>query len=384
VTAGLLRSVGQAVLSASPWAPAPSPATTSAVDEGYLARVFSARAPGARPTSIERAGRHSGTTDRQPLQVTWNEAGRRAELPERLFLKGTPPTAKSRLMVGPLDMAVNEVRFYERVQPDIPHIAPQVYAAHAGSGARHLMVLEDVVGSGGQAFLISDECTLEHARAVMKVLGTLHGQFAGSPRLQTDLSFAKPMTSRAGAPMLRLTMRKLRNWYLKAPDERPVPPAVTRLLRTVQDNDKRLYRMFEQGPQTFLHGDSHLGNTFRRADGSAGLLDWQVVWQGRGVREVAYFIGTSVDTEIRRAHEKELLELYLETVREQGVTAPMLNDAWDDYRFFMFDVWDSGSICEMWPGLQTEESVARSRRLVDAVVEDLEVDQAVARAVQRG
>jgi aminoglycoside phosphotransferase (APT) family kinase protein len=155
------------------------------------------------------------------------------------------------------------------------------------------------------------------------------------------------------------------------------------LLPAVKAHDTQLYKSWETGPQALLHGDSHLGNTYRTADGRAGLLDWQVVWRGRGIREVSYFLGSGVPIELRRAHEKDLLQLYLDSLLEHGAPAvPSLAEAWQDYRFFLFDAWDSASICVMWPGLQAPENVARGCERVNAAVEDLEVDKAVAAALR--
>ena len=160
--------------------------------------------------------------------------------------------------------------------------------------------MDDLVAQGCTPFALADECTLEHAQGLMRVFAELHATFKDSPRFATDLSFVKPMTQRSGAAVLRLTMRKVRRFFLETPDERPVPTAVTRLLGTVQAHDKALYRSWERGPLTLLHGDSHLGNTYALPDGRAGLLDWQVVWRGRGLREIAYFLGGGVPTELRR------------------------------------------------------------------------------------
>jgi hypothetical protein len=381
--AAVASSLGEAVLALSPWAPAPHPRTVDDVDPAFLERLFADRAPGALVEGLQALGGHAGTTDRRRVSVAWNDVGRRAGLPETLFLKGTAHSAKNRAMVAALDMAVNEVRFYERARPQLGDITPVVHAAHAGHGARHLLVMEDLVASGASPFALADECTPRHARALMETFGMLHATFHESPRFSSDLAFVRPMTSRAGAALLRLTMRRVREFFLSQPDTYPVPPAVTRLLQTVQKHDRALYKSWEEGPLTLLHGDPHLGNTYALPDGRAGLLDWQVVWRGRGMRDVAYFIGTSLPTELRRAHEKDLIALYLETLRHHAAPAPSLEQAWEDYRFFMFDAWDSASITVMWSGLEDPENVKRTHRRANEAVEDLEVDKAVSRVLAR-
>ncbi|MCU1603260.1 MAG: hypothetical protein JWO22_3969 [Frankiales bacterium] len=378
---GTVAKVGWAL---SPWAPAPAPRSAAAVDAAWLEKQLGGSTPGAALLGLDELGGHAGTTDRRRVRLHWNTAGEAGQLPEHLFLKGTAPSAKNRTMVSALDMAVNEVLFFERVRPALGDLAPVVHAAHAGKGARHLLVMDDLVAQGATPYSAADDCSVEHARAMMATLAELHATFQDSPRFSTDLAFVRPMTSRPGAAALRLTMRRVRSWFLREPDKRPLPPAATRMLELLQAHDRALYASWEHGPLTLLHGDSHLGNTYRTADGRAGLLDWQVVWRGRGIREVAYFLGTGVPIELRRGHEHELIELYLDGLGKHGAPhIPTVEQAWADYRFFLFDAWDSASICQMWPGLQTPENVARSCERVNAAVEDLEVDAAVRQVVAR-
>ena len=379
-TATALREVGWSL---SPWAPAPRPSDPRAVDGAFLTSVLATRHPGATVESLQDVGGSEGTTDRRRVALQWNAAGRDAALPSALFLKGTSRTAKNRAMAGGLSMATNEVLFYERVSRDVADICPRSFAATSGHGARHLLVLEDLVAAGAKPYALADECDAQHADGVVRALAHLHATFERSPRFATDLAFAKPMTQRAGAGLLRTTMRRVRSTFLKHADRHPVGPHATAMLRLVQRHDRALYARWEQGTQTLLHGDSHLGNTFQRADGRSGLLDWQVVFRGQGIREVAYFLGAGVPVELRRTHERALVQTYLDALAAAGGTAMSLDDAWLAYRFYLFDAWDSASICVLWPGLQSPENVAASVARANAAVEDLEVDRAVASVLER-
>lgn len=74
---------------------------------------------------------------------------------------------------------------------------------------------------------------------------------------------------------------------------------------------------FEQVPLTLLQGDSHLGIISSQPDGTADLLDWLVVWRGPGLRQVTYWMvtGLVLEPEMRREHERDLLERYLQDLR---------------------------------------------------------------------
>src|SRR5690606_24498163 len=223
------------------------------------------------------------------------------------FIKSTPLSAKNRTMVAALDMAINEVAFYQQVRPELPaDAAPRCYAAHAGHGARHLMVLEDLASRGASFPDTIRDGDLAHVRAVTRALGPLHATFWNSPRLRADLSWIAPESRRPGFDLLLWQFRKMRRTLLAAP-EHDLPPAVRRMAEFANENDRALHARWEIGPQTVLHGDAHCANTFKLPDGRGGLLDWQVVHSGPGLREVSYLLTHSTPTEVRRGNEAELL-----------------------------------------------------------------------------
>lgn len=146
----------------------------------------------------------------------------------------------------------------------------------------------------------------------------------------------------------------------------------------VNQHDADLYRRWDQGPLTLIHGDTHLGNTFETTDGRAGLLDWQLVHRAPSMREVAYTLVWSVPTELRREHESHLISRYLEGLAASGVAKPpTYQEAWADYRFFAFDAWDSIAFGVAWPGMQSEETVTEGFRRANAAVADLKVADAL-------
>jgi aminoglycoside phosphotransferase (APT) family kinase protein len=70
-------------------------------------------------------------------------------------------------------------------------------------------------------------------------------------------------------------------------------------------------------PRTLQHGDYRLDNLLFDVDGpgSVHILDWGTVSYANGLTDVGYFIGTSLDPQCRRAHERELVEHYYDGLR---------------------------------------------------------------------
>ena len=138
------------------------------------------------------------------------------------------------------------------------------------------------------------------------------------------------------------------------------------------------YREFEAGPLTLLHGDSHLGNTYSLPDGRSGLLDWQVIWRGPGLREVTYWMITGLEPDDPPRARAELLERYLDGLRAGGVDeVPTYDEAFDRYRLFSAEAWDATAMTIAWPGLQAPENAEAGWRRACVAVEDLDTADAV-------
>jgi hypothetical protein len=385
MSGGTISALGEVALALSPWVPGPKPRRVTEVDAAWLTSILAKGKPDARVLAVDDLGGTSGTTDRRRLALTWNDVGARAGLPAHLFVKATSPSPKNRTMVAALSMAAQEVRFYEQVRPALGDVAPRAHYARAGHGARFVLVLDDLVHAGAKPITAGDELTLAHVRAVIDALAELHAAYWRSPRLATDLAWATPMVGRRGFALLASQFRRVRRKFLAQAEARGMGPRLRRLLQLLNENDTALYRSWSAGPQTLVHGDCHAGNTYALPDGRAGLLDWQVVFSTRGVREISYLVAGALDRALRRAHERELIQGYLGRLAALGVPdAPSFEQAWDDYRFFVHDAWDSVALTILWAGLHPPEALAVGYERASAAVDDLAVDEIVERRVKDG
>ena len=77
-----------------------------------------------------------------------------------------------------------------------------------------------------------------------------------------------------------------------------------------------------EGPLTLLHGDSHLANCFETvtdAGPAIGLLDFQGMHWGQGVRDVQYHLAFSLDPKTLAEHEEALIAHYVASLAEHGI-----------------------------------------------------------------
>jgi hypothetical protein len=91
--------------------------------------------------------------------------------------------------------------------------------------------------------------------------------------------------------------------------------------------------------QCLVHCDYRIDNMlFASSKGGKAIstVDWQTLTVGSATFDAAYFIGTSLPTELRRQHEKALLERYHSELMHYGATNYSFDDCWQDYRGFSF------------------------------------------------
>jgi aminoglycoside phosphotransferase (APT) family kinase protein len=85
-------------------------------------------------------------------------------------------------------------------------------------------------------------------------------------------------------------------------------------------------------PQTLLHGDPHIGNTYLLPSGEVGFLDWQVARRGNWSLDVGYFLQGALTVEDRRRSERDLLEEYRGALGLPAGELPSSDEIWLRYR----------------------------------------------------
>jgi thiamine kinase-like enzyme len=91
-------------------------------------------------------------------------------------------------------------------------------------------------------------------------------------------------------------------------------------------------------PWTIVHSDYHVENLFfTPSESGTGLVvaDWQLLMFGRGVFDVAYFLGGNLGSKDRAENEMDLLRIYHEILVKNGVKDYTFDQCLHDYRFSM-------------------------------------------------
>jgi hypothetical protein len=83
-----------------------------------------------------------------------------------------------------------------------------------------------------------------------------------------------------------------------------------------------------------VHGDYRLDNLMFDG-GSVWAVDWQTLSLALPARDLAYFVGTSLEIDDRRACERHLVAAYHQALGAHGVSSYGGEECWEDYRFAM-------------------------------------------------
>jgi hypothetical protein len=248
-------------------------------------------------------------------------------LPRSLYAKLPPPQLATRAFANAVGFWEVEVRFCERLAARMPIETPRVYAA-ARRGARFVLLLENLhERPGTRLFLNRDMAagtTPERARRCLDTFAALHAAFWDLPadereallprRLHTHLASGGRARSRAMASASIAPAQR------KAPDL--LRAEHVEICRLAVEKWDALVDVWFAEPLTLIHGDSHLANCFEHPseDGpKIGLLDFQGLHWGQGIRDVQYHLIDSVEPKQLAECEDALVADYLAALARRGV-----------------------------------------------------------------
>ena len=93
-------------------------------------------------------------------------------------------------------------------------------------------------------------------------------------------------------------------------------------------------RQLLRPPLTLCHCDTHLENIFfhDRYPGGCAFIDFGNMRFQHALSDVAFFLATCLEPEVRLAHERALVERYHATLTAMGIQDYSLDLCWHDYR----------------------------------------------------
>ncbi|WP_242639122.1 phosphotransferase [Mycolicibacterium sp. S2-37] len=334
-----------------------------------MTAALAAHHPDAVVDAVTVDLRDDGTNRRARLRVSYSAGNG----PATVFVKAVDPGHRDlvRLTSG----LFHEPRlFTSGVELPLEH--PTVYTALIDEAAEDfILVMEDLTARDADPRDATRPLTVEQAATGVRGLARMHGRFWGD-RVTDDpaLQWLEPFVpwDGMGAAPLEEALKRLGD---DAPD---VVMALT-IGELIEDIWKPYIRTLTTSPQTLLHGDPHIGNTYLLPSGEVGFLDWQVARRGNWSLDLGYFLQGALTTADRRAAERQLLEEYRGALELPAAELPEVDEIWLRYRASVahgLTLWlCTASAGELWQ--RPDIAVALAQRY-SAAYADLNTAEAIA------
>ena len=252
--------------------------------------------------------------------------------PSSLIWKAPSRHAPTRRLLNRLGAYRAETDFYRRAAA-LGEIAPKPFFAEfdAVSG-NFCLLLEDL-----SRMRRTDGFTPEDAFAVARTLGRLHARFC-SESGRAAASWAPKLDS-AATLFARLQTAA---WRRMPPAILDAAPRLAETARRLAPRTAEIKARLARPPFTLIHGDARADNLFFGV-GDIGAptvraIDWQAVRLGRGGYDLAYFMATSLDAEIRRAIQDNMIRAYSDALTAAGCRCHSADSLREDVRDSLRDM----------------------------------------------
>jgi hypothetical protein len=298
------------------------PASWDEITPAWMTAALSGHHPGATVERVTVELRDDGTNRRARLALDYSTGSG----PPTVFVKAADPDHKE--LIRMTSGMFHEPRLF-MAGADLPLEHPIVYSALIDEDAYDfVMVMEDLAARGADPRDSLRPLTAHQAAAGVRALGRMHGRYWGRRVLDNPkLDWLEPFTPFDGLQYAPLPSALERL-------DGATPPEVTSLsIDTLVESIWKPYiRTLTTAPQTLLHGDPHIGNTYVTPGDDVGFLDWQMARRGNWSLDLGYFLQGALTTDDRRTHEGRLLEEYRDALGLPIDELPSLEEIWTRYR----------------------------------------------------
>ena len=305
-------------------------------------------------------------------------AGDAGGAPRQLIAKFPSPVAANRAVADTYDMYGREVRFYQDLSASTRLGHPRCYfAARSPANSDFVLLLEDLSERRiGDQVAGSD---LADAEVVIDAMAAFHAESWGRTH---EARYAWVSSHANDAQIAGMEAGFAFGWPRFMNELAEIIPA--RVLAwggRVGPSTRDLLTRMCSGPLVIAHADFRLENIFFAAQPehpAFSILDWQSITKSSPGQDLAYFLTQSVQLEVRRKHERALLDRYREGLRAAGVRDYTHDQLWHDYRLSALYLLDYAVTIAATLDLANARGAAIARALSQrscAALDDLECER---------
>ena len=306
--------------------------------------------------SVDAVGEGTGMmADMARLTLTYSDGSE----PMSVIAKYSAQNPTNRDVAVSFNLYEREARYYAELDGQTDLCTPEIFFVDV-DGDDLLILMEDL----GEYAVGSQEvgADLHQTEIAVDQLASLHGAFWGRV---DDLDWVPGIADSFHADNMynfcQVGWDVMAGSFGIAPQVNPYKSAFIAALPELQAEQNRQ-------PRTLLHGDFRMENLLY---GTASehddvvVIDFQGPLLGSGFVDLALFLAQSTQTEVRRRHERELVERYTRGLEREGVSKGDVADAWESYRRAILYNWVYAAVVAGTLDSSNEKAFAWMQQMVN-------------------
>ena len=274
--------------------------------------------------STERIGEGVGILSiLQRVTPTYSGA---TKAPKSIVVKYPTDDPVQRGTADALVFYIREITFYRECAPSAPFKTAKCYGqAIESENTNFTIAMEDI--SHYRPLNQLDGVSLADSKIMLEKLADFHAMWWNSPKLPAMQDIFPPMLN----PIYETVIPMLwaQGWPNVEKYAGHLLPDSVRHIGGIWAAKVPWMLTNLMAPMTLCHGDYRADNMM--FDGNEPVvIDYQIVVTGSGMFDVGYFISQSITTSVRRGHDKELVNAYLDRLDTHGITIDR-DEMWRQY-----------------------------------------------------
>ena len=309
------------------------PASGAEITPGWLQQALAAggrvEVPAIEGIATEQVGvgiGHVGESVRCHLSYAEEAPG----APATVFVKLHSPHPSTDKLARRVHLYRRECAYYRLLSHQAPIRSPILFYGDFDRRSNRLVLVLEDLGAMARVDEI-DGADAEQAGRVVRAVARLHASSWNRTHESPYVDIFDSLALKWRAPVQLIYLGSLRRTFEVFGDH--FSTGMRRLTETLGWRAAAYMADLGEGPRGFVHGDYRLDNMFfGPGPEDLAVIDWQVCGGSNPLTDVAYFMGGSLPTDLRRSIETEAVGEYHETLCRAGVGDFGAGDCWRLYR----------------------------------------------------
>ena len=304
------------------------------------------------------------TSDIARLHLTYDNDSK--QLPSTIIAKlptTSEPTRTKCLQTG---VYTREIQVYKEIIPSSPIRTPNCYFSDVDSENEKFVLLLEDCAKYSQPDYEQNGISYEQAKTIALAIAEFHARWWDDTKLLNYSMLRQPTDtlSENGINLFRML------WETSSAREdfkQYLPKGGFEVSKLQYDNYHLLIDSNPKDKLTITHSDLRADNVYiddTNEKQPVIVYDWAMAMVWRGAADISFLLGTSVDTDLRRNIEKDLIQQYHNRLIECGVMNYSFDECWEDY--LKGYLWFTGNPLACF-GLSDRSSARGNKRAIQGI-----------------